>query len=292
MNSCIYEGTVRHRRFGPVPHEFTMPLFMMYLDLDEVPTLFDDRWLWSAKGPAFAWFRAADYLGCGETDLAEAVRTEAERLTGRRPTGPIRMLTHLRYMGFVMNPVTFYYCFRGDGVGDGGGAEVGGGLEVGGSLQVILAEITNTPWKERHVYALRAAEPAGTPARQSHRFDKAFHVSPFMPMAQEYVWHFSEPGDLLSVHMENHAAPPTPESAARAERASSGEDATKAESLAKVFDASLRLRRSEITGASLARVLVRFPLMTARVAAGIYWHALKLRLKGTPYIAHPHGAVS
>jgi len=247
VNSCIYEGTVRHRRFGPRPHDFTIPLFMMYLDLDELPTLFKNRWFWSARNPAPAWFRVSDYLGQGQADLEESVRAEAERLTGRRPSGPIRMLTHLRYMGFVMNPVTFYYCFDRDGE----------------DLDVILAEITNTPWKERHVYALQAAELSDSPAAHTRRFGKAFHVSPFMSMAQEYAWRFSTPEDRLLVHMENH------------------------EGAAKVFDASLSLCRTEITGASLARMLVRFPLMTAQVAANIYWHALRLRLKGNRYHPHP-----
>lgn len=250
MRSGIYEGTVWHRRLRPVPHDFSVPLFMMYLDLEELPSLFDGRWLWSAKGPAPAWFRAADYLGRGNTGLAEAVRSEAETLTGHRPAGPIGVLTHLRYLGFIMNPVTFYYCFG----------------ENGEELEVILAEITNTPWKERHVYALRGAENEESPTGQPHRFGKAFHISPFMPMDQEYHWHFSDPAGRLDVHMENH------------------------DDTGKLFEASLSLRRSEITRTSLARVLLRFPLMTARVAAGIYWHALKLRLKGNPYFAHPHNS--
>jgi len=247
VRSCIYKGTVQHRRSGPVPNEFEVPLFMMYLDLEELPTLFENRWFWSANAPSPAWFRASDYLGEGRADLDESVRAEAERLTGHRPLGPIRMLTHLRYMGFVMNPVTFYYCFHPGGE----------------RLDVILAEITNTPWKERHVYALEAAEYGASPARHTRRFGKAFHISPFMPMAQEYAWRFSEPESRLLVQMENHEGP------------------------AKVFDASLRLRRTEITGRSLAAALIRFPLMTAQVAASIYWHALKLRLKGNPYYAHP-----
>ncbi len=247
MRSCIYAGDVRHRRFGPVPHDFTYSLFMMYLDLDELPHLFSDRWFWSAGAPAPAWFRAKDYLGGGRASTAEAARDEAERLTGRRPLGPVRMLTHLRYLGFVMNPVTFYYCFGEDGE----------------SLEVILAEITNTPWKERHVYALRSDRVKASPAGQPHRFDKEFHISPFMPMEQEYMWCFNEPGPRLLVHMENHEAG------------------------AKVFDATLRLRREEITSRSLAAVFFRYPAMTLRVALGIYWQALRLRLKRNPYFNHP-----
>jgi DUF1365 family protein len=230
-----------------VVHAFSYPLFMMYLDLDEIPTLFTRRWLWSARAPAPAWFRRADYLGDSETDLREAVRAEAHRLTGHRPEGPIRMLTHLRYLGFIMNPVTFYYCFAEDGE----------------AVDAILAQITNTPWGQRHTYALQSGEPGVDATGETHRFAKTFHVSPFMPMEQEYTWRFSNPGRGLLVHMENHAG------------------------AEKVFDATLRLRREEISGASLARTLVRYPWMTARVAAAIYWQALRLRLKRTPYHEHP-----
>lgn len=247
MNSCIYEGVVRHRRFEPVHHEFRYPLFMMYLDLDELPSLFEGRWLWSTRGAAPARFRREDYLGSPEVPLADAVRDEAARLTGARPDGPVRMLTHLRYFGLVMNPVTFYYCFRPDGE----------------AVDTIVAEITNTPWKERHTYALRAADEAGGTCKRRHRFSKAFHVSPFMPMDQEYEWTFSEPGRRLRVHMTNRA---------RGER---------------VFDATLSLARGKISGPALARVLARHPWMTARVATGIYWQALRLWLKRTPYHEHP-----
>lgn len=218
---------------------------MMYLDLAELPTVFDDRWFWSSRRPAPAWFRREDYLGDPETDLDQAVRETAESLTGFRPAGPIGVLTHLRYLGFVMNPVTFYYCFGSDGE----------------TVETILAEITNTPWGERHTYALRGDGDGACGA--THRFAKEFHISPFMDMDHEYAWRFSDPGEKLVVHMENRVA---------------GD---------KLFDASLSLRRVEMTGLAMAATLVRHPWMTARVAAGIYWQALRLRLKNVPYHEHP-----
>lgn len=247
MNSCVYRGKVRHRRRGPVPHVFTYPLFMMYLDLEELPELFDGRWLWSARRPAPAWFRRADYLGEADTELTQSVGIEAERLTGRQPEGPIRMLTHLRYLGYVMNPVTFYYCFTADGE----------------AVDTILAEITNTPWNERHTYALTSEPEQDGPAGRRHRFGKAFHISPFMGMDQRYQWRFGVPGARLFVHMESF------------------QDAK------KLFDATLLMEREEISAGSLARALARFPWMTARVAWGIYYQALRLRLKGAPYHPHP-----
>ena len=247
MNSCIYQGVVRHRRHRPVSHGFTYRLFMMYLDLDEISTVFARRWLWSTRSVAPAWFRRADYLGDPKVELATAVRDEAERITGVRPDGPIRMLTQLRYFGYVMNPVTIYYCFRPDG----------------DEVEVILTEITNTPWGERHTYALRSGEGESACGRH-HRFAKAFHISPFMEMEQEYEWRFNDPEARLFVHMKNEM------------------------DSEKIFDATLLLHREEISSWSLARALARYPWMTARVAAGIYWQALRLRIKKTPYHDHPN----
>ncbi|MCY4285520.1 MAG: DUF1365 domain-containing protein [Thiotrichales bacterium] len=245
MNSRLYVGRVRHRRHAGRAHAFTYRLFMPYLDLDELPELFDPFWLWSARRPAPVRFRRADYHGPPDRPLAAAVRDTVHARIGHRPDGPVRALTHLRYLGACFNPVTFYYCFEADGV----------------RLHSVLAEITNTPWGERHAYAL---DCRGRTARV-HRFsfDKAFHVSPFMDMEHRYHWRLSAPGERLLVAMRN-------ETQGRV-----------------VFDASLAMQARPFDRRNLAAVLVRHPWMTATVLGGIYWQALRLALKGVRFHPHP-----
>ena len=247
LNSAVYEGVVRHRRHTPHPHAFSYRMAQLYLDLDEVEQVLAGRWLWSSAYRNVAQFRRSDFLGPAAVPLAEAVRLRVERATGRRPAGPIRLLAHLRYFGVMFNPVSFYYCFAEDGQ----------------TLVAVLAEITNTPWRERHAYVL-PMESARHHGRAMHwSFAKAFHVSPFMPMNCAYDWRFTLPGEDLVVHMNVLR---------EGERA---------------FDATLHLRRHPIRSASLARVLWRYPLMTAQVVGAIHWQALRLWLKRNPVHDHP-----
>lgn len=246
MQSALYCGTLRHRRFAPRPHAFTYGLYMTWLDLAELDTAFAGRWCWSTRRPALSWLRRADYIGDASNPLDEAVRRRVAEATGRRPSGPIRLLTHLRTFGHCFNPVSFYYCHDRDG-----------------ALETIVAEITNTPWKERHAYVLPVDTGESTNAGVRFRFAKNFHVSPFMPMHMAYDWRFSIPGERLAVHMINRQGE-TP-----------------------LFDATLDLRRREIGRRTLAVALAAYPLMTVKVVAAIYWNALRLWIKGTPFHGHP-----
>ncbi len=245
--SAVYEGVVRHRRHAPHPHAFRYRMAQLYLDLDEVDSVFDRRWLWSSNRRNVAEFRRSDFLGEPDQPLSEAVRDRAAAALGRRPQGPIRLLTHLRYAGLSFNPVSFYYCYAADGI----------------TLDCIVAEITNTPWKERHAYVL-PVNGADLHGRAMHwSFAKAFHVSPFVGMARDYDWRFTAPSDDLHVHMEvTH----------------DGE---------REFDATLHLERRPLNAASLRRVLWRYPLMTAQVVGAIHWQALRLWLKRNPIHDHP-----
>lgn len=241
MNSALYEGTVFHARTTPMEHRFQYKLVMAYLDLAELTQAFQGRWLWSAQHPNVVWFRRADYLGAAQVPLDQAVRARVAEVLGEAPTGPIRILTQLRTLGYNFNPVSFYYCFEADGK----------------TLHSFVAEITNTPWGERHSYVL--------PAREALRwsFDKAFHVSPFFGMQQTYHWAISLPGDQLEVRMSN------------------------SEHDRHVFQATLRLERRPIQTSTLMRALFLYPWMPARAHLAIYWQALRLTLKKAPFFTHP-----
>lgn len=243
MRSAIYEGVVTHRRRTPVAHAFRFRLFMTYLDLAELP----DALL--GVPPRLARFRRADYLGDPAVPLDEAVRELVRQRLGFRPAGPVRMLAHLRQLGHCFNPVALYWCFAPDGE----------------RVEAVVAEVTNTPWGDRHAYV--AAGGGNDDHVLESRHEKALHVSPFMAMEMTYRWRVATPGERLAVAVENRDAEG-----------------------ALVFDARLALRRRPFSRAALLRALARHPAMTLRVLAGIYGHALRLRLKGARWHPRPPAA--
>ncbi|NHI01473.1 DUF1365 domain-containing protein [Oceanimonas sp. MB9] len=237
LNSAIYTGVVRHRRYQPRAHAFSYGLYMLALDLDELPRLDATSRCFALEGFAPLSFRRRDYLGDAHTPLKQAVLEEVARLGGDSlGLERVVMLGQVRCFGLYFSPVNLFFCYRGK------------------EARYLLAEVRNTPWRERHCYLVDLARPAPT--------DKAFHVSPFMGMAMQYHWRIAPPAARTLVHIENR----TPE---------------------LLFDATLALRRRPFSGHALRAALCQWPMMTLTVVRGIYWQALKLFFKRIPYHSHP-----
>jgi len=235
LASCIYEGTIRHRRREP-RRSFEHRIALFYVDLDELPALLGGRLV--RPRPGLLRFRRGDYLGGDGVVLRDAVADTVDAQTGRRPDGPIRLLTQLRSFGHCFNPVSFYYCLDRDGE----------------RTEAVVAEVTNTPWGERVAYVI--PEGRGDVA-------KALHVSPFMAMNHRYSVRAGVPGERLAIHIESRR-----------------DDVP-------AFDATLALRRRELTRGAAARLVLRYPFANLRVLALIYGHAVGLKLAGAPVHRHP-----
>lgn len=251
--SAAYEGWVRHRRFEPVEHEFRYPLFLMYLDLAELPGVLDPFPFFSARRRALARFRREDFMGDPARPLDECAREAVAAVTGARPAGPVRLLTGLRCFGHSFNPVSFYYCFDEDGQ----------------QVEAVVADVRNIPWGEQHPYVLARGERSGTVI--GDELEKSFHVSPLMGMDQTYAFRASEPGESIAVHIESRP------------RCAEG-------AFSKTFDATLNLRRRPLSRRTLTGLLARYPAMSLQVVAKIYAQSLRLKLKGAKYHPHPEGS--
>ena len=204
MQSGIYTGQVRHRRFLPVENSFRYGLFLVYCDLSEMDQAFRASPFWSVNRFNLACFLRKDHFGDPGTPLETAVRSLVESRTGERPSGPVRLLCHFRYFGHCFNPASFYYFYNPEGT----------------RLETIVVEIHNTPWGEVHCYVLDESRNQAQPPFRRYALEKEFHVSPYMAMDMHYEWRFREPGETVSVHMESfrekkkyfrrHPDPPPP----------------------------------------------------------------------------------
>jgi len=247
----LYVGTVRHRRFAPRPHQFEYSLFMAWLDVDRLREAMDvsrltsyNRWNWAA-------FDERDHLGDPVRPLRDRVRDSAHAAGHVLPDGPIYLLTHLRYAGYVFNPISLFYCY--DSQGD---------------LQLVLAEVSNTYGGRRNYWL----QPRDQTARRFHAVtSKTMYVSPFMEYDVDYEFLLSPPGQTLVAHMNV---------------ARSGADGSAS---SRVLDATLSLDHKPLTARAVRTALCRFPWMTAKVIAAIHWQALRLRLKGLKFVPFPQG---
>ncbi|KOO05391.1 DUF1365 domain-containing protein [Vibrio nereis] len=241
LKSALLIGDIRHRRFTPVRHALKYTLFMPCIDLDELEQLQSNLWCFGTRWWHWARFKRADYLG--EGDLKQAVLDKVCDLTGERITGTVKAVIHLRYLGIYFSPVNFYYVY-----------------DLDGTWKYLLAEVSNTPWNERHYYAIPASDNTQNKSAWSH--PKAFHVSPFNPIEQQYVWKLKPLAKRLFIHLECHREQ-------------------------KEFDATLMMNKHPLTSQALLTQLIYVPVMAIKVTTGIYWHALKLWLKGAPFYSHP-----
>ena len=244
---ALYVGTLRHRRHAPTTHEFRYSLFMVLLDVDRIeeamavsPLTGRNRWRWAA-------FYDRDHIGDSARPLRERVHASARSAGVDLPDGPIHLLTHLRYAGYVFNPISLFYCY-----------------DQAGRLRRVLADVRNT-YGGRHAYWLT---PADTVERRLKAVSaKALYVSPFMASDVEYEFRLTPPAEMLVAHM--NVVP--------------HEDSHRP----VIFDATLSLRRQAWTATTVHAALLRHPFMTAKVIGAIYWEALRLRLKGLPVVAMP-----
>lgn len=255
LKSQFLEGSIRHRRMTPVKYDFDYPIGMYAIRLDEWDLLPGLHPGVSTRRLNQVWFRRRDYFQPGNDSLDGAVRRHVEIATGNRPQGPIELVTHPRYWGWIFNPVSFYLCYPEDA-----------DSQTNPVPEAILAQITNTPWKQRHSYVLAGGAITETTdgwRSRRYRFAKHFHVSPFNPMEQDYDWLFGFHPDGLRIHMNVRGAE------------------------GKVFDATLAINRQRLTTEVAQHALRRFPMETIKASLGIHLNAFRLWRKGAVFHNHP-----
>tara|TARA_B100001123_G_scaffold314239_1_gene351612 strand:+ start:2252 stop:2932 length:681 start_codon:yes stop_codon:yes gene_type:complete len=220
---------------------------MPYIDLNEVGSMVQMSPFWSVNGRNLISIFEDDYMGGYGEGWAASIQEFVEASVGDRPDGHVAILAHPRHFGYVFNPVSFYFCF-----------------DSSNTLHSMVADVTNTPWGERRAYAIRAVA-GNRVTTETIESGKQLHVSPFIGMDMAYTFSFADPGDTDTIDISICVS--------REEE--------------RILDTRLVMKTYVPNKFLMNTLPVRFPFMTHRVTAGIYWNALLLKLKGAQFFAHP-----
>ena len=237
IESALYSGKVFHERYLPTRHKFSYDIYLFWLKLSELPHLDETLSRFSEDKFNLVSFNHKDYCKSATQPLSEAVTTKMSDLSGSPLHGEVFMMGQVRTLGIYFSPVNFYFLRNNDGI-----------------FTHMLAEVSNTPWNERHYYLVDLATQGDT--------EKAFHVSPFNPIDMTYKWNIKPPGKAFFMTLDCHREH-------------------------KEFRAGLNMKRISLNNHNLNRAIKRIPSMTIKTVVGIYWQALKLFLKRTPIYGHP-----
>lgn len=251
MSSALYQGVVIHGRVEPKKHHFHYKLFLFWLDLENIEQTCRD-----IKGLAYnrrglVQFKREDYLDQPSKPLHVRALERMNELSDKPLKGKVYFLGQLRTLGFYFSPVNFYYLQGEDG-----------------HFTHLLAEVSNTPWDQRHHYLVTLPEKDNPHSLNDviSPTEKAFHVSPFNPMDMEYRWQVSQPGEKLNLSIACYKKEETPK---------------------KHFVAGIQMRRLALTSRHLKQQLMAIPSTAMKTLFGIYWQALKLFIKRMPFYSAP-----
>lgn len=257
--SAIYVGEVTHRRFTPKAHSFRYALFMLGLDVHEMELRLKPAGLFG-----FSWFNPLrfvekDYLKCEPGNLSSRIKNKVIKLGGKADIKSITMMCQVRCFGIYFSPANFYFCYDNEN-----------------NCTQMLAEVSNTPWNERHYYLVDLLEKSVN--------EKVFHVSPFLELNTDYHWRVKAPkklgdGDIVT----NSNVMINIKNIIKANKGGSGDSLAKS----KVFDATLLMRVKHFNTVEVLKAWCLFPVMTLKIVAAIYWQAMRLFLKKVPFVGHP-----
>ncbi|WP_300464053.1 DUF1365 family protein [Desulfobacula sp.] len=184
MNSLIYTGTIEHRRFAPITHQLSYPIYMYGFDLEDLPHLGRRYPLFGYNRKAITSIHDKDYLQPGDMPIKQKIDQLLDQHNVKESIQSVMMITSARYFNYVFNPANFHYCFSADN-----------------RLATIIAEVNNT-YGERHPYVLTQNTHTSPDWLASYQATKAFHVSPFNKIEGHYRFYFSAPENQINIRIE------------------------------------------------------------------------------------------